>query len=155
MHVFKSWHWQRLSSWKAVDSIYYSSPNFLFVSIKVFSFPCHEKLACGLPWLQTLNYSSLLIPNKSIFAGKIPGSLFQVITMHHFVKRGYDEGSRWTSGWETQGKAYGKGLGASMPSLGTTLSILPCVHQPISSVNLILLEFLGRLHHGSVSMMYH
>ena len=87
VQVFNSWHRQSLSWWKAMDSIYYSSPNFLVLSIKVFStkvlsikvsFLGCEKLACGLPWLQTLNYSSLLIPNKSIFSGKIPGSLFQM-----------------------------------------------------------------------------
>lgn len=33
-------------------------------------------LACGSPWLQTLNCNSLLIPNKPIFAREITGSLF-------------------------------------------------------------------------------
>ena len=34
------------------------------------------QLACSLPWLQTPNCNSLLIPNKPILAGEISGSLF-------------------------------------------------------------------------------
>ena len=37
--------------------------------------PCRE-FACDSPWLQTLNWNSLLIPSKLIFAGEICGSLF-------------------------------------------------------------------------------
>ena len=35
-----------------------------------------QGLACGSPWLQTLNCNSLLILNKPIFAGEISCSLF-------------------------------------------------------------------------------
>ena len=45
-------------------------------SIKAFSFPCCGRLACGSPWLQTLNCNSLLILNKPIFVGEISGTLF-------------------------------------------------------------------------------
>ena len=31
---------------------------------------------CGSPWLQTQNCNSLLIPNKPVFTGEIPGRLF-------------------------------------------------------------------------------
>ena len=34
------------------------------------------RLVCGSSWLQTLNCSSLLIPNKPIFAGEISGNIF-------------------------------------------------------------------------------
>lgn len=33
---------------------FYSSPNFLFISAKVFSFPCPAGLARDSPWLQGL-----------------------------------------------------------------------------------------------------
>ena len=48
-------------------------------------FPCYKSalhlspfgdLHMGSLWLQSLNYNSLLIPNKLIFAGEISGSLF-------------------------------------------------------------------------------
>ena len=57
--------------------VYYSPPNFLFPSIKLFVslFLAKQGLAHGLPWLQTLNYNSLLISNKPIFAGEASGSL--------------------------------------------------------------------------------
>ena len=57
-------------------SVYYSPPNFLFLSVKACYFPSVWKLALGLPWLQTLNCNSLLILSKPIFAGKISGRLF-------------------------------------------------------------------------------
>ena len=37
-----------------------------------------QELACGSPWLQTLNCNSLLISNKPIFAGEISGHLFDL-----------------------------------------------------------------------------
>ena len=40
------------------------------------------QLACGLPWLQTLSCSCLLIPNKPIFDGEITSSLF--VSGKHF-----------------------------------------------------------------------
>ena len=61
---------------------YYGPPNFLFLSMKASSFPCAGGPACGL-WLQTQNCSSLLILNKPIFAGEIPGSAF--VLGQHFL----------------------------------------------------------------------
>lgn len=60
--------------------VYYSPPNFFFLSIEVVSFPCMRGLAHGSPWLQTLNCNSLLILNKPSPPppGEISGSLFQV-----------------------------------------------------------------------------
>ena len=52
-------------------------PNFLFLSIKAFSFSC---LGGPYTWLFMVadpgNCNSLQIPNKSMFAGEISGSLF-------------------------------------------------------------------------------
>ena len=60
-----------------MHSVYYSSPKFLFLSIKVFSFPCCiGKFTCDLLWLQIPKCNSLLILNKPIFAGEITVSLF-------------------------------------------------------------------------------
>ena len=58
--------------------VYYSPPNFLFLSIKASPSLAVGGFARGSPWLQTLNYNSLLIliPNKPTFAGEISGSLF-------------------------------------------------------------------------------
>ena len=61
------------AQWKAMDS---SPPNIIFLSIKLFSFPCQVGHACGPPWLQTLKCNSQVIPNKLIFPGEIPVSLF-------------------------------------------------------------------------------
>lgn len=61
------------AQWKAMDS---SPPNILILSIKLFSFPCQVGHACGPPWFQTLKCSSQVIPNKLIFPGEIPVSLF-------------------------------------------------------------------------------
>ena len=55
--------------------VYYNPPSF-FVSLKMFSFPCWVGVYHGLPLSQTLNYSSLLIAEKSVFPGKIFGCLF-------------------------------------------------------------------------------
>lgn len=49
-------------------------PNFSFSSIKEFSSPYREGLACGASRLQTPSYS-LLIPNKPTTAGKISDGL--------------------------------------------------------------------------------
>ena len=40
------------------------------------------EVACGSPWLQTLNFNSLLIPNKTIFAVEITVSL--IVLGQHF-----------------------------------------------------------------------
>ena len=71
--------WQGLSQCKALDSVYYNSHKFLFLSIKVCSLPCYVgNFACGLPWLETPRCSSLLILNKPIFAREISVYLFQI-----------------------------------------------------------------------------
>lgn len=62
---------------------YSGPPNFLFLSMKASSFPCAGGPACGSSWLQTRNCSSLLILNKPIFAGEIPGSVF--VLGQHFL----------------------------------------------------------------------
>ena len=62
--------------------VYCSPPDFLLLSIKEFSSPGCPRTCTCLPWLQTLNFNSLLIPNKPIFAGEIAGSLF-VLGQHY------------------------------------------------------------------------
>ena len=52
---------------------YCNPPNSLFPSIKISS-SCVGICTCS-PWLETLNCNSLLVPNKSMFAGEIAGSL--------------------------------------------------------------------------------
>ena len=56
--------------------VYHSPPSLLFSSIKVFSFLCPAGTCTWLPWLQTPNCSSLLIPSRAMFAGEVFGSLF-------------------------------------------------------------------------------
>ena len=56
-------------------SVYYNPPNFLVFSIKAFPFLVQWGLACGSSWLLIQNCSPLVISNKLIFCGEIPGSL--------------------------------------------------------------------------------
>ena len=49
---------------------------FLFLYMKVLSFPCCGGLACGSPWLPALNCNFLLIPNKWFLLEKVSASLF-------------------------------------------------------------------------------
>ena len=62
-----------------------------------------QGLAQGSPWLQTLNCSSLLIPNKPIFAGEIYGSLFV---------SGQDTGVRSVTEEDPSGYRAGEQIGA-------------------------------------------
>ena len=73
--------WQRLSQWKATDSVYYSALNFLFLFISFPSLAVWGVLCSSLS-LQNLNCSFLLIPNKSIFAGERASSVF--VSGQHF-----------------------------------------------------------------------
>ena len=54
---------------------WFTESNFLFFSIKAFSFPCPVKLACGSPWLET-QIAIFLIPNKPVSSKETSGSLF-------------------------------------------------------------------------------
>ena len=56
--------------------VYCSPPNFLFSSIRVFSFPCHVETCLSLATIADSGMHSRLIPYKPIFAGEITGSLF-------------------------------------------------------------------------------
>lgn len=62
---------------------YYGPPNFLFLPMKASSFPCAGGPVCSSSWLQTQNCSALLILNKPISAGEIPGSAF--VLGQHFL----------------------------------------------------------------------
>ena len=55
---------------------HYSPPSFHFYSTKSSLSLAVRELANGSPWLQTLNCTFLLTPNKPIFAGEIAGRLF-------------------------------------------------------------------------------
>lgn len=55
--------------------VYYHPPNFLFPSMRMFSFLCLRDLY-GLPWLQTLNCISLLVLSQPIIAEAISSSPF-------------------------------------------------------------------------------
>ena len=65
--------WQGSANDKPWTLVYCSPPNFLFPSVKAFSLPCPSRTCT---WLADSDCSSLLIPNKPIFAGEILGSLF-------------------------------------------------------------------------------
>ena len=56
--------------------VYYNPPNFLSYLQKQSPSLAVREIGGGSPWLQTLNCNSLQIPNKSIIAGEISGSLF-------------------------------------------------------------------------------
>ena len=56
--------------------VYYRSPNFLFLSIKVFSFPCYMETCMWLSMIADPELQFSGDPRKSIFAGEIPGRLF-------------------------------------------------------------------------------
>ena len=69
----------QLSQWTAIDSFFKrekSLPSFFISFIKSSSLHFCWELALGLPWLQSLNCSSLWILNKPIVAGEISGCLF-------------------------------------------------------------------------------
>ena len=59
--------------WKTMDS---SPPNIFSLSIKLFSFPCQVGNAYGSSQFQTLKCNVQVIPNKLLFPGEIPVSLF-------------------------------------------------------------------------------
>ena len=52
------------------------SPNFLFLSIKVFSFPFYMETCMWLSLVADPELQFSGDPSKSIFAGEIPGRLF-------------------------------------------------------------------------------
>ena len=56
--------------------VYCSPPNFLFLSIKVFSFLCWVGTCIQLTMIADPELQFSDDPNKPIFAGKIPGRLF-------------------------------------------------------------------------------
>ena len=56
--------------------VYYRSPNFLFLSIKVFSFPFYMETCMWLSLVADPELQFSGDPSKSIFAGEIPGRLF-------------------------------------------------------------------------------
>ena len=62
--------WKRFSQWKAIDSLFTRALPTFFSSLQKSSPSLAvQELSRGLPWLQTLNFNSLLILNKLIFAG--------------------------------------------------------------------------------------
>ena len=56
-------------------SVYYDPPNFHVFPIKAFPFLVQWGLAYGSSWLLIQNCSPLMISNKLIFYGEIPGCL--------------------------------------------------------------------------------
>ena len=78
--------WERLRQWKALDSLFTPALPASFSLYKRWSFPLTiRRLVCGSPCVQTLNSSSLLIPNKLIFAGEIPVYLLEVMCTHTYI----------------------------------------------------------------------
>lgn len=73
--------WWGPSQLKAMCFVYYSPPNFLFLSIKVLALHC-TGVCTWLPMVADLNCKSLLNLNKPIFAREISASLF--ISDQHF-----------------------------------------------------------------------
>ena len=66
----------------------YNSPNFLFLSIKVFSLLALQGLALTLYGCRLLNSSSLLMQNKPIFPGEKSFSLFFFMSIFWWPIRG-------------------------------------------------------------------
>ena len=59
--------WKGIRQWKVMDSLIGILLKFIFLFIRAFLFPCHIGTCM---WLQPLNWNSLLITKKPIFAGE-------------------------------------------------------------------------------------
>ena len=65
--------WQGLNQWRAMDSLFSTTSSLLSPLCRRVPLPLPDG---DLSWLQALNFNSLLIPKKLIFAAEISGSLF-------------------------------------------------------------------------------
>ena len=65
--------WWEFNQWRAMDSLFSTTSSLLSPLCRRVPLPLPDG---DLSWLQALNFNSLLIPKKLIFAAEISGSLF-------------------------------------------------------------------------------